>query len=290
MRRERAQPLEHLPPSRAAAKAAWRQRVVAARRQSNDAGEGVLASGPYGYADRRFRMDPRRQDDDVLAALLELAKPTDTWLDIGAGVGRFALPLALRVARVIALEPSAEALGILTDDARAAGIDGVETLEAAWPISGGEPPTADVVLMAHVGYAVEDIGSFLDAAEASARRTCIVVMGERPMSVAPPLLWAHVHGEDRIATPALPELLTVLLSRGSLPSISYGERGPVVRASLEELVGMARRQLRVGPGTAAEDRLVRAVHEVATRRDAGWALDWTSTRIGIAAWQTAARS
>ncbi len=53
-----------------------------------------------------FRADPRRTGEPVLDALLALARPTDTWLDVGAGAGRYALPLALRVREVVAVEPS----------------------------------------------------------------------------------------------------------------------------------------------------------------------------------------
>ena len=38
----------------------------------------------------------------LLDILLSLARPGETWLDIGAGAGRYALPLALHVREVIA--------------------------------------------------------------------------------------------------------------------------------------------------------------------------------------------
>src|SRR4029079_1706795 len=46
-----------------------------------------------------FRADPTRTDEPVLQELLMLAQPGETWLDIGAGAGRYALPLALDLAR-----------------------------------------------------------------------------------------------------------------------------------------------------------------------------------------------
>ena len=49
------------------------------------------------------------------------------------------------------------------------------------------PASADVVLIAHVGYDIEAIGPFLDALEAAARRCCVAVLMDRvPASAADP--------------------------------------------------------------------------------------------------------
>ena len=61
----------------------------------------------YAPVSSLFVADPRRTGEEALDALLALAAPTDRWLDIGAGAGRYALPLAIEVAEVIAVEPSA---------------------------------------------------------------------------------------------------------------------------------------------------------------------------------------
>ena len=46
-----------------------------------------------------FRADPTRTDEPVLVELLRSVQPGETWLDIGAGAGRYALPLARDLAR-----------------------------------------------------------------------------------------------------------------------------------------------------------------------------------------------
>lgn len=273
-----------LRPTRAATEAAWSDRVAAAREQLDRQREIGAESEPYPYSGDRFRVDPTRRDDAVVAALFALADAGDTWLDIGAGVGRYALPLADVVERVIAIEPSAQALAILQADARQAGLSGIEVRQSQWPLPGRSTARADAALMAHVGYGVDDIGAFLDAAERAARRVCVAVMGEGPMAIMPRLLWAAVHGEKRIITPALPELLSVLMSRGVLPTLSYAPRLPVTRPSVEGLIEIARRQLWLQAGSARDGVLVDAVREMATEQDGRWALEWSTTRIGIAAW------
>lgn len=261
--------------------------MLSAREQLERQREFEPDSGPYAYSGDRFRVDPGRGDDPILDALLAFTRPRDTWLDIGSGVGRYALPLARHVRRVVALEPEAEALAILEQDAERADIEGIETLVSGWPMDGGTPPRVDGALMAHVGYGVEDIGVFLDAIESAASRVCVAVMGEGPMPIVPRLLWRAVHDEERVVTPALPELISVLSSRGVPPTLAYAPRQPVTRSSPDGLVEIARRQLWVRAGSAKDERLTDAVRAMATQRDGRWALEWSMTRIGIASWEPA---
>ena len=124
----------------------------------------------------------------------------------------------------------------------------------------------DVALMAHVGYDIGAIGPFLDAAEAAARRLCIAVMGEGAMTTVATLFWEPVHGEPRVALPALPELVALLFARGCLPEVSLTRRAPPTFPTLDELVSMARRQLWVRPGSPKDARLEELVRAQATER------------------------
>src|SRR3990170_4029166 len=107
---------EMLIPSVADLLAAWRARVVADKAQVDRAREVEDPADFYAPVTSRFRMDPRRTDDPTLDALLSLARPDDVWLDIGAGGGRYALPLALRVREVVAIDPSPSLLAALSAD------------------------------------------------------------------------------------------------------------------------------------------------------------------------------
>ena len=126
-----------------------------------------------------FRADPRRRDEPTLESLRSLVRPSDTVLDVGAGGGRYALPLALGAQEVIAVDPSEGMLRVLREGMAAYEIANIRVVGGRWPaVAAGL--AADVVLIAHLGYDVEDIGPFLDAMEAAARRTCVAVLLEQP--------------------------------------------------------------------------------------------------------------
>jgi len=261
---------------------AWRTRVRDDNAQVDRCREVADPADFYGPVADRFRMDPRRTDDPTLNALLALARPDDVWLDVGAGGGRYALPLALAVREVVAIDPSPAMLAALRDDAAADEITNVRVIGARWPMP--ELPSGDVGLFAHVGYDIAEIGPFLDALESSARRLCVAVMGESAMQTTATLFWQRIHGEPRVRLPALPELLVLLSARGRLPQITLADRTPPTFETLDEALAMARRQLWLKEGSAKDLTLRRLVEDTATERDGRYAFDWAPTRIGIVSW------
>jgi SAM-dependent methyltransferase len=261
---------------------AWRTRVRADNAQVDRCREVADPADFYGPVADRFRMDPRRTDDPTLNALLALARPDDVWLDVGAGGGRYALPLALAVREVVAIDPSPAMLAALRDDAAADGISNVRVIGARWPMP--ELPSGDVGLFAHVGYDIAEIGPFMDALESAARRLCVAVMGESAMQTTATLFWQPIHGEPRVRLPALPELLVLLSARGRLPEVTLVDRTPPTFESLDEALAMARRQLWLKEGSAKDLTLRRLIQETATVRDGRYAFDWAPTRIGIVSW------
>src|SRR5713101_9456405 len=103
-----------LRPSASDAARAWAQRVRANREQVDRFREASPADF-YAPVAGMFRADPRRRDEPTLEALRALVRPTDTLLDIGAGGGRLALPLALETRQVIAIDPSEGMLNVLRE-------------------------------------------------------------------------------------------------------------------------------------------------------------------------------
>ena len=199
-----------LRPAEADVLAAWAARVTAERAQTDRCREVADPADFYSPTAHRFRFDPEAEPDAVGRELAARARPLDVWLDVGAGGGRYALPVARLTRRVIAVEPSAAMRDTLRAGMADAGVENVDIVDVRWPPAGWasdpaalEPFRADVGLMAHVGYDIEDIGPFLSALERVARRLCIAVMGESAMTTVGARYWAPIHGEPRVPLPAL---------------------------------------------------------------------------------------
>ena len=233
------------------AELAWGDRVRRNRDQVDR--HRQVPDGPdfYGPVTSLFRADPRRTDEPLLQALLALARPDAVWLDIGAGAGRYALPLALHVREVVAIEPSEGMRAALVELMGAYGIANIRVVPDRWPAEPGSPAAglrADVALIAHLGYDIEPIGPFLDAMEAAATERCAAVLMDRqPTSIAEPF-WPPIHGEARVTLPALPEFVDLLRARGRDPEVSLFDRPPRAFESLDELHGFVRRQLWLAEG------------------------------------------
>lgn len=265
----------------------WAAQVRANREQVDRLRETPDGKDFYGPVSAMFVADPDRTDDPTLDALIGLAGSDDVWLDIGAGAGRYALPIARRVREVVAIDPSASMLDALRSAMSDHGIANIRPLEGRWPpdASADAQPHGDVALIAHVGYDVEAIGPFLDAMEAAADRLCVaVLMTMSPAVVAAPF-WPPIHGEERVPLPALPQFIDLLRARGREPSVRIVERAARTFASGDELERMVRRQLWVGEGTAKE-RLMRDLLSAWTVEvDGGVQLrDQGPLEVGIATW------
>jgi SAM-dependent methyltransferase len=101
-------------------------------------------------------------------------------LDVGAGCGALALPLAERIPRVTALEPAPAMAAALRAEAGRRGLRRLTVVEAAW----GEValPPHDLVLCAHVGELTRPGAPFLGDAARWARRWVVVVRDREPES------------------------------------------------------------------------------------------------------------
>ena len=117
---------------------------------------------------------------ETLKLLTELVRPDDSLLDVGAGTGRFALPLAGRVRHVTALDHSAAMLAILRQKMGRATLNddmgNIAIVEAAWEEVQVE--RHDVVLAAWSLYRQPDILAALRKLVATTRRLLLIVDGD----------------------------------------------------------------------------------------------------------------
>lgn len=170
----------------------------------------------------------------VLAAAADVLEGSRTVIDVGAGFGALALPLARRGFHVTAIEPSPTMARAVREGAAGAGPGTVTVVEAAW----GEVPLSarDVVLCARV-CGLLDRPDVLAGFTALARRGVVVVRdvpdGQDKFffrELAPRLLgrpWPRRGGEPRTL-----ELLRQLGIRPAETIVEYSSDQPF--ESLEE--------------------------------------------------------
>jgi SAM-dependent methyltransferase len=271
----------------------WAERVRANREQVDRVREVADGADFYRPVSSLFVADPRRTDDALLDDVLSLARPSDTWLDIGAGAGRFALPIALVVREVIAIDSSRSMLDALRSALSDHRIGNVRVVHGRWPevLSDlGSPPVADVAFIAHVGYDIEAIGPFLGAMEFAAGRECVAVLMERPPATLADPFWPIVHGEGRMPLPALPEFLDLLEAWGRQPEVHYVERHRRRFRDRAEVRRFLFHQLWVDPVGPKGRRLEAAIDEAIVQRPDGIELRHDEVaRVGIVRWRPPTR-
>lgn len=200
------------------------------------------------------------EDDPLLEHLSPRLRPTDTVLDVGAGPGRHVIPLARRVARVIAVEPSTAMRAQLREAIARERLSNVEIIEARWPVSTVDP--ADVVICSHVVYGVAEIERFVRALGTAARRHVAIVLryGQREGPLLD--LFARVWGERRGLAPTCVDLVGVLAQLGIYANLTVAPMGAGSgRAtrfpSFEDAVAQVRADL-LNPVSPEAEAIIRA--------------------------------
>ena len=172
---------------------------------------------PWGFPVARFA---ERTDVALAAPAGVTFEQTQQWLggggsllDVGAGVGYASLPLAPPATSVTAVDPVPEMLEAYAERARRIGVP-FRTILGRWPDVADEAGAHDVVVASNVFYDVQDLGPFVDAMTAHARRRVVVEHTTRhPLSWTSPL-WLTFHDVVRPTRPTSTDLEAALRDRG----------------------------------------------------------------------------
>jgi SAM-dependent methyltransferase len=206
----------------------WRE-LVLARREQMDAQLAALGGPPPDWWATRAPSfsrdigDLRQPPAPGLTALVDRLDRTDTVLDIGAGAGRYAVPLARVTRHVTLVEPSAAMAAGARAAFERAGLANYALVERAWPVARVAPATA--VLLANVLSPVLEIEEFLGRAAAAAQRwLCIVHGATIEAGRAVERVVRAFHGTPRVRQPDVAELLPVLHELGIRPELAMTQR------------------------------------------------------------------
>ncbi len=124
--------------------------------------------------DAGSRRKNKEKGDMFLDFICSDLKPGETVLDIGAGTGRWTVPMSGVVSSVTAIEPAAAMLDILKKNVREAGAGNVKIIESSWEEAEVKPH--DIVACAHAMYMSPDLAGFVRKMEKNARRRCYMAM------------------------------------------------------------------------------------------------------------------
>lgn len=266
--------------------ARWRA-LVAGRDEQRGAGyrDGDAERDPWRKRAGRFAAysDRLPEDDPLFARLCASVRPEDTILDVGAGAGRYALPLARLARRVVAVEPSPAMREHLTERIAAGGVENVEVVAGTWPEVDVAP--ADIVLCSHVVYGVREIAPFMAALDRHTRRICLVALR---VDQHPGLgeLSAVLNGVPHLRQPALLDLYPVLAELGIVADVQvFPAAGSFRFEDVEAAVAHYRDRLQVQPDSSAEATLRAAVAARLTQdSDGRWRWPGPLPRSAIVSW------
>ena len=156
---------------------------------------------------RSLQYDPDAAADDPLLRVMEpFLGPRKTVVDVGAGAGRHAVPLADRVDWVTAVEPSEGMRALIPHR------DNLTVVASGWEDAVVAP--ADLVISAHVLYFVADPVAFVEKMARTARERVFVNLRNRPMLTPSESLYEVLTGGPRTRMPQLYDLWNLLQSLG----------------------------------------------------------------------------
>ena len=234
---------------------------------------------------RQFVADPRRSGDELLDRLVPQVARQQMLIDVGAGGGRLALPLALQCRHVTAVKPSDSMASVLLQQATEHGIENVSLVQARWEEAQVEP--GDIVLCVHVIYTVTEIEQFVRKLEAHAgERVIIVLYDAAPQSQTYPL-WKHVHSVERLPLPSLSEFEEVLAQLGISAEVEQLTPQPARGFdSLEQAAAQLSSRLYVREGSPQSKKLEDVLREILEESDGVFKIrDATPLTPTLVSWQ-----
>jgi 2-polyprenyl-3-methyl-5-hydroxy-6-metoxy-1,4-benzoquinol methylase len=160
----------------------------------------------------------------AVEAVREIISPDFEVLDIGAGPGTLAIPLAEKVRKVTVVEPSKEMIKYLMKDAEEEGVKNIEVIDKNWQeVSDSDISRGfDIVACSHLLWQFKDVDEQLKRMEAASRKYCCVVHPAGSRDTIIKHLWTEIIGREYRGEldPDLDDLLFVMLrQRGILVNV-----------------------------------------------------------------------
>ncbi|MBN1533668.1 MAG: class I SAM-dependent methyltransferase [Spirochaetes bacterium] len=153
------------------------------------------------FREQRFAVEyDRRMRDlgypgNILPLIMEKTASCRSIIDIGAGTGLLAIPLAQAGHRVIAVEPSGAMVAILRRNAAGRSLDAITISQETWESWTGEP--ADCVICVHSVYSLRPLSEALKKMKSKAPRVILVIGDDRGSSTLSGALLSRLSAPPR---------------------------------------------------------------------------------------------
>lgn len=168
------------------------------------------------FWDRRaptFARSTRTRVDEFLGVVAPFVSARKTLIDVGAGTGRHAVPLADRLEWVTAVEPSEGMRALIPPR------DNMTVIASAW--EDAEVAPADLVICCHVMYGVEQPLPFITKLARSARERVFVMMREGDIPHPSVGLRRRMLVGDSPPMPRFSDLFMLLVQMGIAPDVDF---------------------------------------------------------------------
>jgi SAM-dependent methyltransferase len=226
--------------------------------------EGLANQGPQtGFWDQRAGRYARRVQsldpttDPLTQMLLGLARPGETVLDVGAGTGRYAIPLAAIASRVTAVEPAQAMRAQLEQALGAGGPTNIDLVASTWEAA--QVAQHDVVLCANVLYPIADAAAFVTKLDAHARRVGAIIIRVDQMAAMIDPMWHAIWERGCPPEPGLLDLYNLLFALGIRANVRLAHRAnPQRYADLDDALRQAHNQLFLPMDDTEHDDRIRA--------------------------------
>jgi len=246
--------------------ALWRELSLRLRQSAKEADPWRERASSFDASVKRRR---REEPDLLVEALARKLCAADTVVDIGAGTGRWSIPLARVAAKVTAIEPSLAMLGVLEENIAAAGLTNITVVSGNWQDT--EVESHDVALCSHSMYSSPDLVGFVRKMERVARRVCVLAMRVPSHDGIIGQLSQRIYGQWH-DSPNFVIAYNILLGMGIYPNVLMD---PHVRLwtddTLEQAVARAKRHLRLGESDVHDHTIREVLRRGLAAREDHWA-------------------
>lgn len=222
----------------------WEQLWIDARKDSiltkyrKDVGVDMWDIGADYYIDA-IKGNGYEYGQKRLEAIKGIIKPDFEVLDVGAGPGTLAIPLAKLVKKVTALDPSKGMIKVLEESAVAEGIGNIETVNETWQeVDDAEiGERFDLVITSDVLWQFEDVGKQLMRIHDASRKYCCVILHAGMTDDLVSELWSKIMDKEYDFGIDYIYIYNILYSKGIYANVGVTDSGYTFENSVNDAIG-----------------------------------------------------